>query len=181
MWKGDREGRFPRRRSPRELALVTGAAAALVLLRLALTLVPFAHVVSRVERWATRRRHALSDVELERRMWAVSAAGRRVAAARPCLPQALLALAILRRAGRPAELRIGVRSEGRAAQRDGSPHAAGIAAARSRPHILAHAWVECEGRVVMGGADAPGRYVPFPRVSWSGARGARGQKSRETP
>jgi hypothetical protein len=65
--------------------------------------------------------------------WAVSVVGRRVLGA-PCLAQALAGEVMLRRRGQAAEVRIGVaRSE------DG--------------RLLAHAWLESRGRVVVGGAD----------------------------
>ncbi len=61
-----------------------------------------------------------------------------------CLPQALAAEALLRRAGHPADLRIGVAKTGPG-------------------RLLAHAWVECRGRVIVG--DLPERladYAPLP-------------------
>jgi hypothetical protein len=83
----------------------------------------------------------------ERRVaWAVLAASRYVP--RPtCLAQALAAQALLRRQGLPSQLRIGV-----ARQEDG---------------LEAHAWLESQGRVVIGGGDLS-RYVPLPRLERSG-------------
>lgn len=64
---------------------------------------------------------------------------------RPCLTQALAARWLLARAGYTADLKIGARRE------DG--------------RFLAHAWLEMDGRVVLGGADSPGLYAAMESVS----------------
>lgn len=61
--------------------------------------------------------------------WAISAAGRRMGGA-TCLAEAAVAHTMLRRHGHHARLRIGVR--------------------RGESVLEAHAWVECDGTVVMG-------------------------------
>ena len=68
---------------------------------------------------------------LQRRLGAVGVVGRRLFADGPCLPQALVAHVLVRRAHHTAHLRIGTRL-----------NAAGA--------VEAHAWVESGGRVVMG-------------------------------
>lgn len=83
----------------------------------------------------------------------VEAAARMLASRRPCLPQALACHVLLRRAGHPATLYIGVRRPGDGVRRphDEEP------ADRSRAGPLdAHAWVESEGRVVAGGEASDG-------------------------
>jgi Transglutaminase-like superfamily len=80
---------------------------------------------------------------------AVTVASRYVPAA-TCLTQALAAQILLSRRGHPASLRIGVgRSE------------AG--------EFQAHAWVECQGKIVIGGAQALSRYTPFPPLDGEGS------------
>ncbi|MBI4500160.1 MAG: lasso peptide biosynthesis B2 protein [Gemmatimonadetes bacterium] len=64
--------------------------------------------------------------------WALGALAPRLPGKNTCLIQALAAHAMLRRRGYPSELRIGVSGK--------DPAGA----------IKAHAWVECEGRVVVG-------------------------------
>ena len=64
--------------------------------------------------------------------WAVQAVARRLPGKNACLVQALTAQAMLRRRGYPSDLRIGV------AGRD--PEGA----------IKAHAWVEYDGKVIVG-------------------------------
>ena len=68
---------------------------------------------------------------------------RRVVPAATCLPQALAAEALLTRGGLPADLRIGVMKE-------------------ASGKLLAHAWVESDGRVVVG--DLPGGLDVYTRL-----------------
>jgi UPF0716 family protein affecting phage T7 exclusion len=75
-------------------------------------------------------------------VWAVAGASRYVPGA-TCLTQALGARVLLARCGQQTQLRLGV-----------TRSAAG--------QFQAHAWVEWQGRVVLGGADAPRRYTPLP-------------------
>ena len=78
-----------------------------------------------------------------RASWAAHAAGRRLLPERPCLTQALvLQYLLLRRGDDAAELHIGVTKD-----EDGT--------------LQAHAWVEHEGHVLIGGGDAPKTYERF--------------------
>ena len=78
-----------------------------------------------------------------RAAWAAHAVGRRLLPERPCLTQALvLQYLLLRRGDDAAELHIGVTKA-----EDGS--------------LQAHAWVERNGRVLIGGADSPEKYERF--------------------
>jgi hypothetical protein len=70
--------------------------------------------------------------------WAVETAARCVPAA-TCLTQALAAQVLLTRHGLPARLHIGVAKD-------------------ERKRLLAHAWVESQGRVIVGGSG-PQRYT----------------------
>lgn len=75
---------------------------------------------------------------------AAGAAGRRFFPSHPCLPEALAVLWRTHGCGIPTELRIGF--------------------ARSEAGKLeAHAWVDHEGDVLIGGSGAPDRYVPLER------------------
>ena len=75
--------------------------------------------------------------------WAIAVAQRVVPRA-TCLPQALAAEALLVHCGHPVELRIGV-----------------IKTDRGR--LVAHAWVESAGRIVVGGLGrALSRYTALP-------------------
>ena len=75
---------------------------------------------------------------------AVEAVGRRLLGSKPCLTQALVARRMLRQGGIDAILRIGVTKDGR--------------------ELLAHAWLEHDGRVVIGGGASPVRYKPLAPV-----------------
>ncbi|OFW26916.1 MAG: hypothetical protein A3H97_21950 [Acidobacteria bacterium RIFCSPLOWO2_02_FULL_65_29] len=66
-------------------------------------------------------------------MWAMSAVARQFPAFRTCLVEALAVHAMLRRRGLPSEMRLGVRTPGSQAA-----------------SLVAHAWVECDGVVVVG-------------------------------
>jgi hypothetical protein len=73
--------------------------------------------------------------------WAVEATARRVPEA-SCLTQALAADVMLRRAGATPQVRIGV--------------------AKDRQEFEAHAWLELDGRVLVGDHDLD-RFVPLER------------------
>jgi hypothetical protein len=92
---------------------------------------------------ASNRPVRLTAEDERRLLWAVTAVSRRFFPDRPCLPQALAAQALLRwHGGRPALLRIGV--------------------ARSPDDQLqAHAWLERDGTVLLGGDASPEFYSPL--------------------
>ena len=70
----------------------------------------------------------------DRVVWAVSVASAYVPGARSCLPRALAAQSLLEQRGVPARLRLGL--------------------ARSESGTIeGHAWVESDGRVIIGGTD----------------------------
>ncbi len=86
---------------------------------------------------ATTSRHSADRIA-----WAVRVAGRRVPFGHNCLVQALTACLLLRRHGHRAALRVGVARDAQA-------------------RFTAHAWVECDGTVLVG-APRHASYVPFP-------------------
>lgn len=98
------------------------------LVRLALTLLPYR--AARRGLLRLQRTRVEDGVEVNELAWAVAAAARAVPAA-SCLTQALALETLLARRGLPAQVRVGV--------------------ARGGERIRAHAWVESEGRVVLGG------------------------------
>lgn len=107
----------------------------LVLARLGLWLAPFRSIQRIIDRVAPGRPRmpVPAPDDVERIAWAVASAARFVPQA-SCLTQALAAKVILEREGRPAEVCVGVARVGRGA-------------------IEAHAWVESDGRIVIGGHD----------------------------
>ena len=89
----------------------------------------------------------VSRLSVERIGWAVALVSRWVPKA-TCLTQAFAAQILLTRQGYPASLRIGV-AKGEGGQ------------------FEAHAWVETQGRVVLGGPQLA-RFTPLPTLSERG-------------
>jgi hypothetical protein len=86
---------------------------------------------------------AAGHASVEQIAWAIAAARKLVPAA-SCLPQALAGEALLARHGHPVELRVGV-------------------VKTEQGRLLAHAWVESRGRVVIGQLhEGLSRYTPLP-------------------
>jgi len=83
-----------------------------------------------------------SSTYRRRAAWAAHAVGRRLLPERPCLTQALvLQYLLLRRGDDAPELHIGV--------------------AKGEDGLQAHAWVERNGRVLIGGTNSPREYERF--------------------
>ncbi len=117
---------------PQRRALLVRALLTVSLYRAALSTLPFRVVRSLAARRVKPSRRALTRAKRpEELTWAVAAASRRVPRA-SCLTQALALQEMLARAGLASDLHIGV-----AKSEDG--------------RFEAHAWLEREGRVVIGG------------------------------
>ena len=116
---------------------------ALLAVRVGLWLLPFEKLrgllakVGQAKPARVKARYAVSTVA-----WAVRRAGRYVPAA-TCLPQALTVQMLLTWEGYQANLRLGVVLE-------------------DEGKLNAHAWVECGGKVVIGGSIGLSRYKPLP-------------------
>lgn len=118
-------------------------------IRVALWVLPFPRVqqlVRRLGRRSARAAKPLTPELVAGRALTVQLASRLVPRA-SCLTQALALQALLGRAGTGSQLRIGV---SRSARQD----------------FEAHAWLECDGRVVIGGG-AHERYVPLLTIEGS--------------
>lgn len=90
---------------------------------------------------------AVPHVQPEDAAWAVALAARFVPGGDNCLAQALAGAALLRQLGLQAEIRLGVDNQ------------AGFAA---------HAWLECDGRIILGAREAE-RYASLPLPAHQGA------------
>ena len=86
-----------------------------------------------------------TERELRTMVWAVTAVGNRLFPTTPCLTQAVVVHRLFRRRGRSSELRIGVRKDGRG-------------------RFGAHAWVESDGEIVIGGEGLSAGFVPLTSV-----------------
>jgi hypothetical protein len=112
----------------------------LAIWRLGLWLLP----VRALRQRALGRKRQVQDLQpVERVVWAVRTAARYIPAA-TCLTQALVTQSLLMRCGYSSQLHIGV--------------------IKSSDRVFgAHAWVQCDDRVVIGGADL-NRYTPM--LAW---------------
>ena len=128
-----------------ERRLLVKAALLLGVIRLGLRLLPF-RTLRRLLNQAPRASIALPAANRfspDRIAWAVTVASPYMLRLRPCLVQALAVQLLLVRRGYPARLHLGV-------------------ARGERGQVQAHAWVETDGRVVIGGsASELGRYTPL--------------------
>ena len=130
--------------SPTDRRLVTEAAALLCVARAGLWLLPL-RTLRRALDWYGRRDPAPTPVPVvlpAKVAWAIAALSRRLPGPMTCLVQALAADTLLRRYGYAPDLRIGVRD-----QRDDS-----------KP-LEAHAWIECDGTVIVGKLDDLQRFA----------------------
>jgi hypothetical protein len=123
--------------TPADRRMLVRALGWVVLARAALWLIPFRRLREAAERLPRTGRAALEDPG--RLAWAVETVARSVPRA-TCLTQALAADALLRRSGRSPHLRIGV--------------------ARDAGALEAHAWIELDGRVLVGDHDLH-RFTPL--------------------
>jgi hypothetical protein len=122
----------------RELAR---AVVVVCLARLALSLLPYRYLgpLLFARKPAMRSRRAMTESDVIARVaWAVTAAAR-VVPAGTCLVQAWATKILLERHEIPSTLRLGATRTPAGAFR-------------------AHAWIECDGRVVVGGKESPGIY-----------------------
>lgn len=112
--------------------------------RLGLKLLPFQTLRSLLARLSqpTAKLQMSDPTDVDRVVWAVMVASRYVRGVR-CLAQALATQVLLEQRGYPTDLRIGfTRIKG--------------------GQMLAHAWVESEGRVVIGGTGNMACYIRVP-------------------
>jgi hypothetical protein len=134
--------------SSAERLLLVKVAFLVGLVRVGTWLLPFRvvrKVAARLGRPSAGRRSG--DVPTERLAWAVDVTGKHIPGGGNCLVQALATQVLLDRRNRPAQLRIGV-ARGRLGQ------------------FEAHAWVESEGKIVIGGTEGAdlSRFVTFPEI-----------------
>ncbi|MEK8095432.1 lasso peptide biosynthesis B2 protein [Methylocystis sp. IM3] len=129
-----RRAALARRRSASDWRLFTEAAATIVICRLSLRRRDF----TKTGAWAVRPTRRVGAAPVERLVWAVEAAARRLGGV-TCLCKALALQRMMTRAGHVSELRIGVDKSGGA--------------------LLAHAWLVHDGAALVGGPEAAGYTV----------------------
>ena len=130
--------------TPSDRVLLINALLLLGAIRLGLKLLPFQTLRRLLARIAQPIR-TLPEIEkasVDKVAWAVMVASHYIPGAR-CLAQALATQVLLERRGYPTQLRIGfTRDKG--------------------GQMSAHAWVESEGRVAIGGVANMAHYIPVP-------------------
>lgn len=131
-------------------ALLLQAFCLLLGIRLGLKTVRFATLRNALARFAvvgsaSRRPVPANDDEQQRTVWAVRTAGRAFPAISTCLTNALTAHVLLARRGYLSNLRIGVTRDDKGA-------------------FTAHAWLEQEGAILIGGDWADG-FTPMPALN----------------
>ena len=91
----------------------------------------------------------VDDQYREQVVWAATTLGRSMLADQPCLTQALAVQMYYQRMNIPAELCIGVAKE-------------------NNERLLAHAWIESDGQVVIGGSEQVlEQYTRLPAIDWN--------------
>lgn len=128
---------------PAERCLVAAAAGLLGAVRVGLWVLPFRWVHGATGTLGKPRLREPDGPAVERIVWAVGAADRLVPGT-TCLVRALAAQVLLARRGHASQLRLGVAGGGGRA-------------------FEAHAWLEQDGRVVIGG-PVEARYMPLPAL-----------------
>jgi putative nucleotidyltransferase-like protein/transglutaminase superfamily protein len=124
-------------------ALTAEAAVALMTAWAGLRLVSLSRLRRFLDRARVRRRNTAGSrrASVDRIAWSIAAVTRRLPLRLTCLAEAVAADALLRRRGYASLLQIGVRVPG-------GPRS-----------MEAHAWVECDGRVVVGRVQDLGEYA----------------------
>lgn len=137
-----------------ERQLLIKAALLLEAVKLGMRLLPF-RTLRRLLDWLVDastgpQQRADQPSSADRIVWAVQSASRHVPGAKTCLPQALVAQVLLAQRGHSALLHIGV-------------------AKGEQKRFEAHAWVESDGKVVIGG-PVHERYAPLAVFGIGGPR-----------
>jgi len=134
--------------NPSERGLVIGALFHLAAIRIGLWALPLQQLIKRLPPMAVARDdgRASNALPAERIAWAIRAVSRYLPGTGNCLAQSLTAQTMLARRGYSSQLRIGVAKD-------------------DSGRLKAHAWVECEGKIVIGAAGAA-QYTAFPPLEF---------------
>lgn len=107
--------------------------------RIVLAAVPFKSILAYMDQIEPTGKVATPSFQAHA-SWALALVARHLLGDKPCLTQALAMQYLLQRRATPSTLRIGVKRD-------------------ENGGLAAHAWIECENRVVIGGADSPSKYA----------------------
>ena len=130
----------------RERQLFLHALVLLSVIRLGLWRLSFHDLRRRLARLQLNSRQSASPVAIETIVWAVEAASRLQPGGVKCLARALATQHLLALNGYVAHLRIGVAKE-------------------ASGKLEAHAWVEYQGKVIVGGLQDLSTFTPLPALN----------------
>lgn len=132
-----------RKLSPRERRVLALASALVPLVHLTQQRLPFRRWRRLLESAGARLPRGAEAPTVREIAWAVEVARRWVPGTYRCLPAAYAAHILLRRYGYASEVHVGVRRDAQA-------------------KVEAHAWVVCQGQVVVGDVPDLSAFVPLP-------------------
>lgn len=113
------------------------------LIRLGLWILPFQTLRQLLDNLSRTSSLRTPNPTVTKRIVEAVQVGSRYVPKATCLTQALAVQVMLWRRGYPATLNLGVTKD-------------------EQGGLEAHAWVESEGQIVIGGADSPANFVPLP-------------------
>ena len=127
-----------------ERRLLVSALFRLVAIRVGMWVIPLRVLLRRLHKMAVERDRLSESNPLppERIVWAIRVVSRYLQGTMNCLVQAFATQSMLARRGHPARVRIGVAKD-------------------ECGQLKAHAWVECEGKIVIGGVGMS-QYTALP-------------------
>jgi len=137
--------------APVERRLLFSALGSLTIVRLGLWVLPLQRILAYLKRLQLQTSEAPksgenSEVSATQIAWAIRSVGRYLPGGGNCLVQSLAGQFMLARRGYASQLHIG--------------------AAREDGEFKAHAWVECQGQIIIGAAGVS-QYTPFPNMEFS--------------
>lgn len=116
------------------------------LIRLGLKFLPFCRLWHWVEKGGHHRAIGLQNCSIDRLLWAIEVSSFYMPGQVLCLARALTTHLLMKQAGFSPEIRIGV-------------------AKGETDQLEAHAWIESEGKVVIGQLKDLSRYTPLPSIA----------------
>jgi hypothetical protein len=153
MWRLERALRRLGRISATERRILAEAFGLLPVVHGLQQLLPFKRWRELLEKGAPTRSPRASAPTVSQIAWAVEVARRWLPGEYKCLPAAYTTHLLLYRHGYVSDVHVGV-------SRD------------AQGKVEAHAWVDCEGRTVIGLVENMERFVPFPPLRAAAARSA---------
>ena len=131
---------------PQDLKLLLIVLMLLNGIRLGLCLLPLQTLYQQLTKAAPLlKARKVRQIKIARLKWAVEAVSRRLPSPPKCLARALTMQVLLRWQGYPNQIQIGV-------------------AKNQKGELEAHAWVESDGKVVIGQVNNLSQYIPLPAL-----------------